>query len=166
MLSMKNAVLVRKAVDSDVPSILKLWKALEAHHVRHHGYGRGIFEYKKGREATFLKYLKKQSRRRNSVVFVAEIGGKIVGYIMVEIQKLPPIYAHDKNAYVCDIVVDSQYRGRGIGTALLEEAEGWARKKKMYSIALMVHVANDNAISVYREFGFREHHLKMAKIVK
>lgn len=166
MLSMKNAVLVRKATLKDIPRIAQLWKALVAYHTKHHGYGKGIFKYREGKEALHLKYLKKQIRGRNSVVFVAEAGGKVTGYIMVEVQKLPPIYLHDKNAYVCDLVVDSQYRGKGIGTALLEEAEEWARKKKMYSISLMVHTANDNALALYRNFGFRGHHLKMAKVVK
>lgn len=163
---MKNAVLIRKATLKDVPQLIRQWKALEAYHVKHHGYGRGIFEYSPNRMALYLKYLKKQMRRRNAAVFVAEVGGRIAGHIMVEIQKLPPIFVHDKNAYVCDIVVDSQYRGKGIGTALLEEAEEWAGKKKMYSIALMVHTANKNAFSVYRKFGFKEHHFKMAKIIK
>lgn len=165
MLSVKDA-LVRRATQADVPRIIELWKALEAHHVRHHGYGRGIFEYRPDRVKSYTKYLKKQHRRRNSAVFVAEVGGRVAGHVMVEIQKLPPIYVHDRNAYVCEIVVDERYRRKGIGTMLLKEAEAWAKKKKMYSISLMVHVANENALATYKKAGFKGHHLKMAKIVK
>jgi ribosomal-protein-alanine N-acetyltransferase len=85
---------------------------------------------------------------------------------MVQVNKVPPIYLHDKEAYVCEIIVEDDYRGKGIGTSLLEEVEAWARKKKMYSIGLTVHIANPEALSVYSEFGLKEHHLKMAKIVK
>ncbi|NYZ74512.1 GNAT family N-acetyltransferase [Candidatus Micrarchaeota archaeon] len=143
-----------------------LWKVLEAHHVRHHGYGRGLFKYRPDRLALYVKFLKKQLHRRNAAVFVAELDGNIVGHVMVEVQKLPPIYVHDKNAYVCEIVVGEHHRGKGIGTMLLKEAEKWARKKRMYSIGLMVHIANEDALSVYRKSGFKAHHLKMAKIVK
>lgn len=159
-------VLIRKATLEDVPRILELWKALMGGHVRYYGYGRGIFTYKKDKAAIYLKFLKKQLRRRNAIVFVAEADGKIAGHVMVEVQKLPPIYVHDKNAYICEIIVDERYRGKGVGTMLLEEAERWARKKKMYSIGLMVHTDNEKAFSVYRKAGFNAHHLKMAKIVK
>jgi ribosomal protein S18 acetylase RimI-like enzyme len=163
---MKNAVLIRKATLKDLPRITQLWKSLMAYHDKHHGYGKGIFAYTKDKLALHLKFLKKQLRRRNAAVFVAEVGGKIVGHVMVQVNKVPPIYLHDKEAYICEIIVEDGYRGKGIGTALLEEVEAWANKKKMYSIGLTVHIANPEALSVYREFGFREHHLKMAKIVK
>ncbi|MCI0504116.1 hypothetical protein L0Y65_05400 [Candidatus Micrarchaeota archaeon] len=91
-----GAVLVRKAHTADIPRIVVLWKALEAHHVKHHGYGRGIFEYKPDRLAIYLKFLKKQLRRRNAAVFVAEHGGKVVGHVMVQVNRLPPIYVHDR----------------------------------------------------------------------
>jgi len=161
----KKSVLIRKATLEDVPGILQLWKSLIAHHVKHHGYGRGIFEYKKDKQELYFKFLKKQMRRRNAGVFVAELGGNVVGHVMVQANKLPPIYVHEREAYVCEIVVDERYRGRGIGTMLLGEAEWWARKKGLYSISLFVHTGNRTAFAVYRKSGFKEHHLKMAKEV-
>lgn len=159
-------VLIRNATSRDVPRIVQLWKSLMAYHVKHHGYGRGIFRYKKDKLALYVKFLKKQLRRRNAAVFVAETNGKIAGHVMVEVHKVPPIYVYDKDAYICEIVVDERYRGKGIGTMLLKEVERWTKKKEMRSIALVVHIANKNALSLYRKSGFKEHHLKMAKIVK
>lgn len=164
MLSIEIAV--RKAVKEDVPRIKELWDSLVAYHKQHCGYGHGIFEYRKDKDARYLRFLKKQIRRRNAAVFVAEVDGKIVGHVMVETQNKPPIYVNDKQAYVCEIVVDKRYRGRGIGKALMEKAEWWAKKKGMYSIGLVVHVKNKAAYSVYTKSGFREHHLKMAKKIK
>jgi ribosomal protein S18 acetylase RimI-like enzyme len=137
-----------------------------AYHAKHHGYGRGIFIYKKDKLAIYAKFLSKQLRRRNAAVFVAELGCNVVGHVMVQVNKLPPIYVHDKDAYVCEIVVDERHRGKGIGTMLLEEAEKWARKKGLHSISLFVHTGNEAAFAAYRKSGFKEHHLKMAKIVK
>lgn len=162
---MKKGVLARKAAQTDVPGIIVLWKALEKHHVKHHGYGRGLFEYRQERLAIYRKFLKKQLRRRNAAVFVAALGERIVGHVMVQVNRLPPIYVHDKDAYICEIAVDGRHRGRGIGTMLLKEAEGWARNKGLYSISLFVHTDNKAAFSVYRKSGFREHHLKMAKVL-
>jgi ribosomal protein S18 acetylase RimI-like enzyme len=162
---MKHSVLIRKAVLADIPRIIVLWKALEAYHVLHHGYGRGIFRYRPDRLALYVKFLKKQLRRRDAAVFVAELGGNVIGHVMVQVNKLPPIYVHDKDAHVCEIVVDGRHRGKGIGTMLLEEAEGWASKKGLYSISLFVHIGNKAAYAAYRKSGFEEHHLKMAKTV-
>lgn len=166
MLSVKHSVLIRKATLADIPRIIELWKALEAYHVLHHGYGRGIFSYRPDRLALYVKFLKKQLRRRNAAIFVAALGGNVVGHVMVQTNRLPPIYVHDKDAYVCEIVVDERYRGKGIGTMLLKEAERWAKKKGLYSISLFVHTGNKSAFAAYRKSGFKEHHLKMAKIVK
>lgn len=159
-------VLIRKATLDDVPQLMRLWKGLMAYHDRRYGYGRGIFEYRPNKVAIYLKFLKKQLRRRNAAVFVAELDGKVVGDIMVQVNKLPRLFVHDKEAYIGEIVVDGRHRGKGIGTMLLKEGERWAKKKKMYSIALTVHTANQDALSVYRKSGFKGHHLKMAKIVK
>ncbi len=167
---MKEKIEVRKATTADVLRIIELWKALEAYHAKPQSHGKGVFKdmfkYKSNRLALYIKYLKKQLHQRNAAVFVAEFGGRVAGHVMVEVQKLPPILVYDKNAFVCEIVVDERYRGKGIGTALLKETETWAKKKGMYSIALTVHTDNKNAYSVYRKSGFREHHLRMAKIVK
>jgi len=159
-------VKIRKATADDIPAIKKLWNQLIGYHRRHFGYGTGIFRYKKDKDALYLKFLKKQLRRRNAAVFVAEKDGKVIGHVMVDVSTIPPIYVHDKQAHVCEIVVDKKHRKKGVGKALLKEAEVWAKKKGLYSIGLMVHTGNKYAFSAYKSFGFKENHLKMAKIVK
>ncbi|MFH0737584.1 MAG: GNAT family N-acetyltransferase, partial [Candidatus Micrarchaeota archaeon] len=77
-----------------------------------------------------------------------------------------PIYAHDRYAHIGEIVVDAKYRRKGIGKALLEETEAWAKKKEMTSIALRVHTKNKGAYSAYKKAGFVGFSLKMVKKVK
>ena len=156
---------IRKATAKDIPRIKELWDSLMSYHERF-GYGRGIFEYKKNADALHTKFIRKQLRRRNAAIFVAELDGKVAGYVNVEVGTIPPIYVHDKEAYLCGIVVDNEYRRKGIGKALMKEAEGWAKKKGLYSIALTVHTGNKGAYTTYKKSGFKELNLKMVKIIK
>ncbi len=54
------------------------------------------------------------------------------------------------------MVVDAHYRGRGIGTALLEAAIAWARSNGKPGIVLRVFPDNDAARALYRSHGFED----------
>lgn len=53
-------------------------------------------------------------------------------------------------AWLCDVFVDSQYRGRGIGTWLAEASVEWAEKNEVKRIVL----ATGDAHEVYSRVGF------------
>jgi ribosomal protein S18 acetylase RimI-like enzyme len=160
------AVIVRKARLRDVPAITRLWKELMEHHRKKLGYGRGIFQYRKGMAGIYVRFLKKKIRARNAAVFVAEAGGKAIGHVMVSIQKRPAIYVHDSEAYIGEIFVDNRFRGRGTGSLLLKEAERWAKSKGSYSLGLNLSTDNLDALRLYERFGFVAHHSKMNKIIR
>ncbi len=48
------------------------------------------------------------------------------------------------------------YRGQGIGTALLEFAEAWARKRGYHEIASDAELDNEASILLHRRRGFAE----------
>jgi RimJ/RimL family protein N-acetyltransferase len=52
--------------------------------------------------------------------------------------------------------VDRDWRGRGIGSALLAEAFRWARWAGVEKISLTVYPENERARRLYRKFGFAE----------
>jgi GNAT superfamily N-acetyltransferase len=61
-----------------------------------------------------------------------------------------------------DIVVSADWRGRGIGRALLAAAEAGARERGCCKLTLEVLEGNGRAESVYRTFGFRPYELDPA----
>ncbi len=112
---------------------------------------------------------------------VAEIGGKIVGYMMNRVEEthdrvlmgieneLEP--AHKRSGpldvfkrvfsgsarvgHVISIAVLQEYRRRGIGSALMSEAlKIFEKKYDVDSVYLEVRVSNQPAINMYEKFGF------------
>ncbi len=80
--------------------------------------------------------------------FVAVADGAIVGNIHV-----------DRNRHgfgEIGMAVAKEWRGRGIGAALLACAIDWARGEGVHKLCLQVFPHNEAAIALYRKFGFIE----------
>ena len=54
------------------------------------------------------------------------------------------------------MLVDPRWRGRGVGSALLAAAIGWARGQELHKLCLEVFAHNTAAVALYRKCGFIE----------
>jgi RimJ/RimL family protein N-acetyltransferase len=54
------------------------------------------------------------------------------------------------------MAVAREWRGRGVGSALLAAAIEWARERGLHKLSLDVFAHNAGAIALYRKFGFVE----------
>jgi RimJ/RimL family protein N-acetyltransferase len=97
------------------------------------------------------RYLKAIRRYPHAAVFVAESDeGDIVGRLSLARDQ------HPASEHVADLgmMVAQDWRRRGIGKALLEQAVEWARDGGVRKIELHVFPHNEAAIKLYEEFGF------------
>jgi ribosomal protein S18 acetylase RimI-like enzyme len=79
---------------------------------------------------------------------VAAAGGEIVGLIHV---------APSRHGFgEIGMAVAREWRGRGVGSALLAAAIEWAREQGLHKLSLSVFAHNAGAIALYRKFGFVE----------
>jgi RimJ/RimL family protein N-acetyltransferase len=65
------------------------------------------------------------------------------------------------------MMVAREWRGRGVGSALVAEAIDWGRENGLHKLTLSVFPHNDAALALYRKFGFveegrREKHVRRA----
>ena len=67
------------------------------------------------------------------------------------------------SAWVYDIAIDEEQRGKGYGRALLNGLEQVARERGHESIALNVFAGNDYARRLYERAGFQPTSLRMSK---
>ena len=68
--------------------------------------------------------------------------------------------------YIKTIGVASRFRGRGIGTKLVEKAEERARSQGHYSMSLLVMSDNRGAIKLYQRLGFELGRLHRSHILR
>jgi RimJ/RimL family protein N-acetyltransferase len=54
------------------------------------------------------------------------------------------------------MAVAEAWRGRGVGTALMEASLDWARQRGIHKLALQVWPHNGAAIALYEKFGFEQ----------
>lgn len=52
------------------------------------------------------------------------------------------------------VAVADDWRGHGVGTALMAEIEAWARRTKVRKLQLHVRAGNQRAIALYRRLGY------------
>jgi GNAT superfamily N-acetyltransferase len=82
-------------------------------------------------------------------IAVAEEDGQVIG--LLHVFKHPAL-EKPCEAVVQALVVDGKARGRGIGRALMEFAEAWARTRSLGSVALSTQRAQD----FYLQLGYRK----------
>jgi uncharacterized protein (TIGR00290 family) len=100
-------------------------------------------------------------------VFVAERDGRLAGFVGV-LSHWPqeePDEPYASFAYVSDLVVLPEARRAGVGRALLDRAEAFARAEGAAVLRIDVVAQNAAARSLYSRFGFRERTLEMEKVL-
>jgi len=94
----------------------------------------------------------------NKEIYVAVLDKQIVGYIIINIKekKNPnPKFRYRKQLNIDAMCVDENYRGKGIGTELLNFAKQIGLDNDCTDMYLTVNEENINAIKTYEKFGMR-----------
>jgi ribosomal protein S18 acetylase RimI-like enzyme len=106
---------------------------------------------------------------QNKEIYVSVIDNKVVGYIVfciVEKKNINPKFRYRKQLNVDAMCVDEKYRGKGIGTELLNFVEQIARDNQCTDIYLTVNEENVGAIKTYENFGMRVKNIAYSKRLK
>jgi GNAT superfamily N-acetyltransferase len=98
-------------------------------------------------QARLPRYLEAKERR----VIVAELDGQVVGWTSIEI--VDHFYL-EKFAEISGFVVEATHRGRGIGHALMAEAERWTSAQGLSILRLKTNVVRTEAHRFYENLGF------------
>ena len=100
-----------------------------------------------------------------SIIFVAEDeNGTPAGFIHLQTQS--DYFNGEKHAYISDLAVDKFFEGQGIGSLLLDKAEGWVIQKGYRLLTLYVFASNQHAQHLYEKRGFEQEVIKYVKVLK
>ena len=79
---------------------------------------------------------------------VAVVGDRVIGMIHVEVSR------HGFGEF--GMLVEREWRGRWVGSALIQAAIAWARDHGLHKLSLEVFAHNTAGIALYRKCGFVE----------
>ncbi len=127
---------IRKAMGKDLDQVFALVQELAT----------SFKPRKKPFETAFRQTLDKDT----ALLLVAERNKEIVGYCLSFDHYA--FYANGRVTWLEELIVREDYRGGGIGRALMEQVEQWAESRKSKSIALATRRADD----FYRAIGYEE----------
>ena len=90
------------------------------------------------------------------VVFVAAVSGRLVGFLELDFRKYAPGCRSSPVAFIEGWYVEPAVRGQGIGRALMEAAQAYARAARHDEIASDAEIDNANGIAAHRALGWEE----------
>ena len=109
------------------------------------------------------KYYVDAIKSKNALVLVAKDERTVIGYLigsMIAVEKWRTV---KKIAELENMLIVKEYRGKGIGTQLIQAFLVWAKKKKAERVKVVASSQNKGAIQSYMKNGFREYNLVMEK---
>ena len=96
-----------------------------------------------------LQEITARVKKNDGLYLVVEEGNKIIGLLDMARQ------AWRNAAFIWNIAIDRAYRGRGLGSQLIDHAIRWAGEHHLRAIALETQTNNWPACSFYRKHGFQ-----------
>jgi RimJ/RimL family protein N-acetyltransferase len=136
------AVHIRPASPEDVEAILRLFEEVAGE--RQHILAEPPIDRERRRRRR-LEMLQSGDAEQ----FVAEANGEVVG-------ELSAFRRATTAPATIGMGVAASWRGRGVGTALMQACVNWARDTGVHKLSLEVFPWNEAAIALYRKFGFVE----------
>lgn len=142
----QEKVRIRRAWEGDAEDLLRLQRRLDRETT--------FMLLEPGERTTTVRQETEQIRRSfdtgNRTILVAEASGRMVGYL----EARGGDYRRDRHTASINMGILQEFVGRGIGTALMSEAERWARQHGIHRLELTVMEHNEAAISLYKKMGF------------
>jgi ribosomal protein S18 acetylase RimI-like enzyme len=100
---------------------------------------------------------------QKTMVFIAEDEqGERFGFATVS---QSTHFTGQRQAYIGELATDETVEARGVGTALVEACEQWAREQGYTLLTLSTGAANERALGFYRHLGFRDEDVTLTKLL-
>jgi len=144
---------IRRMMREDIEAVSRLWLAMMREHEsrdRHFALASG------NPEENFRDYLNEVLEKQDAIVYVAENGGEVIGYILALIFDNPGIFELRQYGFIGEMSVAEEHRRGGVGRQLWERAVGWFRRKGITVIQLNVSPRNETGLAFWDSLGFED----------
>ena len=137
--------IIRPAEAGDAESLIALMKSQEGEANLLNEIGE--FSFTPEQE---IEWIERFAQSPNSVFLIAQVDGQIVGTCGCQGGNRRV----DHHVARLGIAVHRDFRGRGIGSKLMQAALDWAQSTLVRRVELSVFARNEGAIRLYQRFGF------------
>lgn len=90
-----------------------------------------------------------------SVVYVAELEGAVVGFMLARIKRVPPHLGGVLVGELSDMWIEAEARRMGVGDKLSRLSLDWLRLQGVHSVEIQVLVGNEASWKLYERMGFK-----------
>jgi len=97
-----------------------------------------------------------ETRADRPIVFVADAGGHLAGFLELDFRKYAPGCASSPVPFIEGWYVEPAMRGHGVGRALINAAEAFARASGHREIASDAELENADGIAAHGSVGYEE----------
>jgi RimJ/RimL family protein N-acetyltransferase len=140
--------IIRKANETDAEALIAYMQELAQEPGVHLPLRPGTFELTPEQER---EWIRQHTEQDNALLLVVEAEGEIVGVLHCE--GSADLFTRHNVTFGVSLRAD--YRGRGIGTQLINECLAWAHSKPyVRRVQLEVFANNEAAIQLYERMGF------------
>lgn len=141
---------VRMASEDDLPGIVELWKEM----IDFHGRLDPLFTRSQGGAGSFESFLRENMVKEGTALFVAEVEGRAVGYLLANECSYPPVFTRERYGMISDAAVTASCRRQGTGEALVNAAARWFRERGLSRMEMRLLNANPISTAFWRKMGF------------
>ena len=147
----------------DIPGLIKL-----------HGYGEELLEANRSQFLTDPMIITDEQLKGDFMewledpdigFFVARENEKLAGFVLAMIMEEPDDLINIPYVSINELAVDKEFRGSGIGTALMKKIEDWALENDINIVQLNVWEFNKKAKTLYEKLGFKTIQCQMEKVL-
>ena len=100
----------------------------------------------------FKRIIEDQAQKDEGVNYVAELGGRVVGYMICYI--LSGGFGIEKSAWIAMLGVNPDYMGQGIGARLANEIFNFAKAAGIATVYTSVEWDSVDLLSFFKTLGF------------
>ncbi|OGO28921.1 MAG: hypothetical protein A2Z16_04940 [Chloroflexi bacterium RBG_16_54_18] len=151
-----DEVSYRLAAEADLPTVANMYDLLDGL-LHEYGYNFPVVD---GVGEKWLDIFRR-TIGRFSVVYLAEYQGKVVGFILARLKRVPEYLGGVMVGELKDMWVEPEVRRLGIGEKLLRLAIEWCWAQEVHSLEAQVFVSNEPIIKLIEYLGMKPELLQM-----
>ena len=156
-------VTVRDATEVDLDRIAELWAEMID---LHHDLDERFWRRKPDGQDGFRTWMAESVENEKRVLIIAEVDGRVAGFVHGELVNSPPPMEDKTSAYISDVSVGFEFRGKGIGRKLMDAALAKLAEIGAEDVTLLAAVKNECAVGFYEALGFERHNISMWKSLR